>query len=68
LPKLKKISGKTCIKILCKYFDFQSKGLSRRRNPCILRDFGAKISLKTGTLKGILELAKVKQEDFEKYI
>ena len=75
MPKLKKISGKECVKILCNKFGFN-----------ILRQKGSHIILakespegriwtvvpnhkeiKVGTLKGILALAKVTEEEFIKY-
>ncbi len=76
MPKLRNISGKECVKILCNKFGFS-----------ILRQTGSHIILakqtpegrvgtvvpnhreiKIGTLKGILELAKVKEEEFAEYL
>ena len=72
---LKKISGKECVKILCNKFGFKVK--QQRGSHIILRKetsqgaIGTVVpnheELKIGTLKGILELAKVNEEDFEKY-
>ncbi len=74
-PLLKKISGTACIKILCKQFGFKvirqsgSHVILRKETPA-----GAKGTvvpnhneLKVGTLKGILELAGVDENDFAKF-
>ena len=66
--KLKKISGKTCVKILCNKFDF--KVIRQKGSHVILRknDIGVVVpihkELKCGTLKSILEMAKVSEKDF----
>ena len=72
---LKKISGKECVKILCNKFRFRI--VRQKGSHIILRkdsESGAvgtvvpnHKELKIGTLKGILELAKVSEEEFEKY-
>ena len=68
MPGLKKISGKECIKILCKHFGF--KIIRRKGSHVMLRkeQTGTVVpdhkELKVGTLKGILELAKIKEEEF----
>ena len=72
---LGKISGKDCVKILCNKFGFKVK--HQRGSHIILRKdtkegaIGTVVpnhkELKVGTLKGILELAKIKEEDFEKH-
>lgn len=75
LSELKKISGKDCVKILCNKFGFK---IARQRGSHIVlkKDtLKGKIGtvvpnhkeLKLGTLKGILELARVKEEDFVSY-
>ena len=71
---LKKISGKECIKILCNQFKFK---IIRQTGSHILlkKENGEKIGtvvpnhkeLKIGTLKGVLKLAKVKEEDFAEF-
>ena len=72
MPGLRKISGKQCIKILCKHFGF--KIIRRKGSHVILRkgSIGTVIpdhkELKIGTLKGILELARVDEEEFVKNI
>lgn len=75
MPKLKKISGKECIKILCKHFGFKVK---RRKGSHVLlvKENNGKIGtvvpnhkeLKTGTLIGVLELAKIKKQEFKKFL
>ena len=72
---LKKISGKECVKILCNKFGFKIK--RQRGSHIVLRKespegaVGTVVpnhkELKIGTLKGILELAKIKEEDFARY-
>jgi len=75
LSQLKKTSGKECVKILCNKFGFQ---IARQRGShIVLRKETKKGSvgtsvpnhkeLKIGTLKNVLELAKIKEEDFVKY-
>ena len=72
--KLKRISGKVCIKILCNKFGFS---IARQKGShVVLRKetlqgvIGTVVpnhpELKIGTLRGILELAKIKEEDFSK--
>ncbi|MBI4148227.1 type II toxin-antitoxin system HicA family toxin [Candidatus Woesearchaeota archaeon] len=69
---LKKTSGKECVKILCNKFGFVVK--RQAGSHIILRKethegaVGTVVpnhkELKIGTLKGILELAKVKEDEF----
>ncbi|MEK6895329.1 MAG: type II toxin-antitoxin system HicA family toxin [Nanoarchaeota archaeon] len=73
---LKKISGKEFIKILCNKFDF--KIIRQRGSHVILKKetLSGKIGtvvpmheeLKIGTLKGILELAKIDEDEFSNYL
>ena len=75
LSQLKKISGKECVKILCNKFEFVP--VRQRGSHVILRKetpegpVGTSVpmhpELKIGTLKDILELAKVSEEDFAEY-
>lgn len=75
MRKLKKISGKDCVKILCNKFGFAI--VRQKGSHIILRKetqegaVGTVVpnhkELKIGTLKGILELAKTKEEDFAAY-
>ena len=72
---LKKISGKECVKILCNKFNFKVK--RQKGSHIILKKetpeglIGTVVpnhkELKIGTLKGILELAKIEEEEFSKY-
>jgi predicted RNA binding protein YcfA (HicA-like mRNA interferase family) len=72
---LKKISGKECIKILCNKFGFK---IARQTGSHIVLkkqtgsgEIGTVVpnhkELKIGALKGILDLAKIKEEEFEKF-
>ena len=73
--KLKKTSGKECIKILCNKFGF--KIVRQRGSHIVLKketqegNIGTVVpnhkELKVGTIKSILELAKVKEEEFANY-
>ncbi len=72
---LKKISGKECIKILCNKFGF--KAIRQTGSHVILKKetpagfVGTPVplhkELKIGTLKGILNLAKIDEEEFAEY-
>ncbi len=73
---LKVISCDECIKILCKNFGFQV--IRQKGSHIILKkdlptgSIGTVVpnhkEIKTGTLKGILELAKVDEKEFSKYL
>ena len=71
MQKLKQISGKECIKILCNKFGF--KIIRQKGSHIVLKkeNIGTVVpnhpQLKLGTLKNVLELAKIKEEDFAKY-
>jgi len=71
LSTLKKISGKDCVKILCNKFGF--KIIRQKGSHIVLKkeNIGTVVpnhpQLKLGTLKNVLELAKIKEEDFVKY-
>jgi len=75
MSKLKKISGKECVKILCNNFDF--KIIRQKGSHIILAKdtpngkIGTVVpnhpELKIGTLKGILNLAKISEEEFLEY-
>ena len=72
---LKKTSGKECVKILCNKFNFVIK--RQTGSHIVLRKetsqgtVGTVVpnheELKIGTPKGLLELAKVDEEEFAKY-
>lgn len=75
MAKLRKISGKECVKILCNKFGFSF--IRQKGSHIILRKetsqgpVGTVVpnhdELKIGTLKSVLELAKVKEEEFAEY-
>ena len=75
MARLKKISGRNCVKILCNKFNF--KVIRQKGSHIILCKHTAdgKVGtvvpnhreLRIGTLKGVLELAKIKEEDFAKH-
>lgn len=75
MPKLKKISGQECIKILCNKFGFEV--VRQKGSYIILKKETADgkagtvvpnhKELKTGTLKGVLKLAKVEEEEFAEH-
>ena len=73
--KLKKISGKDCVKILCNKFGFS---IARQRGSHIIltkETENGKVGtavpnhkeLKIGTLKNVLWLAQVEEEEFAKH-
>ena len=76
MPALRKISGKECLKILCNKFGFQI--VRQKGSHIILKKeaLGGKIGtvvpmhpeIKIGTLKGIIEQAKVSVEEFSQYV
>lgn len=76
MSRLRKISGKECVKLLCNKFEF--KIVRQKGSHIILKKetslgtVGTVVpnhkELKIGTLKGILELAKIKIEEFERYL
>lgn len=72
----RKISGQTCVKILCNKYGFE-KALQRGSHVVLKKETSAgKIGtvvpmhkeLKTPTLKKALKLAGINEEDFMKYI
>jgi predicted RNA binding protein YcfA (HicA-like mRNA interferase family) len=75
MSKLKKISGKDCVKILCNKFGFSF--IRQNGSHIILKKetsegkIGTVVpnhpELKLGTLRGVLKLAHVKEDEFEKY-
>ncbi len=75
MHKLKKISGKECVKILCNKFGFEvirqsgshiilKKILNDKKIGTVVPNHD---ELKLGTLKGILKLAEISEEEFSKY-
>ena len=75
MPKLKKISGRECVRVLCKHFGFEE--VRQRGSHIVLRKkvtegtVGTVVpdhkELKLGTLKGILKLAKISEVNFSSY-
>lgn len=76
MPQLRKVSGKECLKILCNKFGFQI--VRQRGSHIVLKKetpegkVGTVVpmhpEIKIGTLKGILEQAKVSVEEFSQYV
>ncbi len=71
LASLRKISGEQCVRILCNKFGFRT--VRQRGSHVVLRKNGVGTvvplhkELKIGTLKGILRLARIDEEDFVKF-
>ena len=76
LPKLRKVSGKAAVKILCNNFGFEIRGKSGSHVRLSKMTPQGKVGtvipmhdeIKIGTLKGLLKLAKVDPDEFSKYI
>ncbi|NOX72035.1 MAG: type II toxin-antitoxin system HicA family toxin [Candidatus Micrarchaeota archaeon] len=76
MPKLKKLSGRELIKILCNRFGFSIKRQKGSHVLLLRIDKNKRIGcvvplhkeLKLGTLKGILEQAHVTEEEFSKHL
>jgi len=76
LPKLRKVSGKTAINVLCNRFGFEISGRSGSHVRLSKITPEGKVGtvvpmheeIKIGTLRGILKLAKVDPDEFSKYI
>jgi len=76
LPELRKVSGKTVVKILCNRFGFEISGRSGSHVRLSKMTEGGKVGtvvpmhrdLKIGTLRGVLKLAKVNPKEFAKYL
>jgi predicted RNA binding protein YcfA (HicA-like mRNA interferase family) len=76
LPRLRDVSGRTVVKILCNRFGFTISGQSGSHVRLSKMTAQGKIGtvvpmhdvLKPGTLKGILKLAKIDQDEFSKYL
>ncbi len=76
MPPLRKISGRDCVKILCNKFGFFVKRQSgshiilRKETPegAVGTVVPNHLELKIGTLKGILELAKVDIDKFSEFL
>ena len=76
MPRLRKISGAKAVKILCNRLGFKISGRSGSHVRLSKETPSGKVGtvvplhkeLKIGTLKGILKLAKVDEEEFAKYL
>tara|TARA_Y100000031_G_scaffold156099_1_gene209252 strand:+ start:1956 stop:2186 length:231 start_codon:yes stop_codon:yes gene_type:complete len=76
VSKLRKISGKKCVKVLCNRFGFHyvrqkgSHSILKKETP--LGERGTVVpnhsELKIGTLKGILKLAEVDEKEFSIFL
>ena len=75
MPRLRKVSGKDCVKILCNKFNFQISGRKGSHVRLSKETPGGKIGtvvpihdqLKIGTLKGILKQAQLDEQKFSEY-
>ena len=76
MPKLRAVSGKTAVKILCNKFGFEISGRTGSHVRLSKVTSEGKVGtvvpmhdeLKIGTLKGILKLAKVDSIDFGNHL
>lgn len=76
MPRLRKVSGREAVKIICNKFGFEIKGRSGSHVRLSKITPEGKIGtvipmhkeLKIGTLKGILRLAKISEEEFSEYL
>ena len=76
MPKLRKVPGQDIIKILCNKLGFQISGRTGSHVRLSKQTSGGKVGtvvpmhreVKIGTLKSILKLAKVSEEEFSQYL
>ena len=76
MPNLRKVSGSEAVKILCNKFNFKISGRKGSHVRLSKETPEGKIGtvvpihdqLKIGTLKSILRLARINEEEFAKYI
>jgi len=76
VPKLRKVSGEKVIRILCNKMGFRISGRTGSHVRLSKTTSGGKIGtvvpmhgeLKIGTLKGVLKLAMVDEDEFSKYL
>ena len=76
MPQLRKVSGHEAVKILCNKFGFQISGRTgshvRLSKVTLEGKVGTVVpmhkEIKIGTLKSVLKLAKITEEDFIKYL
>lgn len=76
MPKLRNISGEQVIKILCNKMGFEISGRTGSHVRLSKNTEEGKVGtvvpmhkeLKIGTLKGLLKLGKIDEEEFSKYL
>ena len=76
MPMLRNVSGQDAVKILCNKFGFSISGRSGSHVRLSKETAEGKVGtvvpmhseLKIGTLKSILKLANIEEEDFAKYL
>ena len=76
MPELRKVSGEKAVKILCNKFGFSISGRAGSHVRLSKQTSEGKIGtvvplhsgLKIGTLKSVLKLAKIDEEEFSKYL
>jgi len=76
MPNLRKVSGQKALKILCNKFGFEISGKSGSHIRLSKITPSGKIGtvipmhnqIKIGTLKSILKLAKINEEEFSQYL
>ena len=76
MPELRKVSGEKAVKILCNKLGFSISGRTGSHVRLSKETPEGKVGtvvpihseLKIGTLKGILKLAKVDEEEFKKHL
>jgi len=76
VPRLRKVSGETVVRVLCNRFEFTISGRSGSHVRLSRMTSKGKVGtvvpmhkeLKIGTLKGILKLASVNIDEFAKYL
>ena len=76
MAELRKVSGEKAVKILCNKLGFSIAGRSGSHVRLSKETPEGKVGtvvpmhheLKIGTLKGILKLAKIEEEEFKKYL
>jgi predicted RNA binding protein YcfA (HicA-like mRNA interferase family) len=72
---LKRISGENVVKVLCNHFGFSISGTAGSHVRLSKNTASGKVGtvvplhdeLKTGTLHGVLKLAKIDPDDFSKF-
>ena len=76
MPSLRKVSGKETVKILCNKLGFNISGRNGNHIRLTKETSNGKIGtvvpmhkeIKIGTLKSVLKLAQISEEEFSKYL